>query len=57
MWKAFTFRKENQPCPALTDQVLRGFVRARAGTITPLMDLWVEEKRLPNYLRLVPKAK
>ena len=25
------------------------------GTITPLIDLWVEEKRLPGYMRAVPK--
>ncbi len=26
------------------------------GTITPLVDLWVEERRLPSYMRAVPKA-
>jgi hypothetical protein len=28
-----------------------------AGTIMPLVDLWLDERRLPNYMRLVPKAK
>ena len=27
------------------------------GTITPLVDLWVEERRLPGHMRAVPKAK
>ena len=27
-----------------------------AGTTTPLVDLWVEEGRLPSYMRAVPKA-
>ncbi|MBL6082539.1 hypothetical protein JMJ56_31740 [Belnapia sp. T18] len=27
------------------------------GTITPLVDLWVEEQRLPKYMRAVPMAK
>ncbi len=26
------------------------------GTVTPLVDLWVEEGRLPSYMRAVPKA-
>jgi hypothetical protein len=26
------------------------------GTITPLVDLWLDEGRLPNYMRLVGKA-
>ncbi len=26
------------------------------GTITPLVDLWVEERRLPAYRRIVPKG-
>jgi hypothetical protein len=26
------------------------------GTITPLVDLWGEERRLPSYMRAVPKA-
>lgn len=25
------------------------------GTITHLIDLWVEKQRLPNYMRVVPK--
>lgn len=26
------------------------------GTMTPLMDPWVEERRLPGYMRAVPKT-
>jgi hypothetical protein len=26
------------------------------GTVTSLIDLWVEERRLPGYMRAVPKA-
>lgn len=26
------------------------------GTITPLVDLWVERGELPSYMRVVPKA-
>ena len=25
------------------------------GTVTPLVDLWLEERRLPSYTRVVPK--
>jgi hypothetical protein len=25
------------------------------GTITPLVDLWLDGRRLPNYMRAVPK--
>ncbi|WP_157033523.1 hypothetical protein [Belnapia moabensis] len=35
---------------------LDGHSFGAAGTITPLVDLWVDEKRLPGYMRLVPKA-
>lgn len=27
------------------------------GTITPLVDLWLDEGRLPTYMRAVPKAR
>ena len=26
------------------------------GTTTPLVDLWIREQRLPDYMRPVPKA-
>ena len=26
------------------------------GTVTPLVDLWVEEQRLPSHMRAVPKS-
>ena len=25
------------------------------GTVTPLVDIWVEERRLPVYMRAVPR--
>jgi hypothetical protein len=31
----------------------RGF--GCVGAITPLVDLWVEERRLPKYMRMVAK--
>ncbi len=27
-----------------------------AGTVTPLIDLWLDERRLPGHMRAVPKA-
>ncbi len=39
---------EGHPCDGATFGV--------AGTITPLVDLWVEEGRLPRYMRAVPKG-
>jgi hypothetical protein len=27
------------------------------GTITLLVELWVDEQKLPKYMRVVPKAK
>ena len=35
---------------------LDGHSFGAAGTITPLVDLWVDEGRLPSYMRAVPKA-
>jgi hypothetical protein len=35
---------------------LHGSFFGAVGTITPLIDLWVEERRLPGYMRAVPKA-
>ena len=26
------------------------------GTVTPLVDLWLDERRLPGYMRAVPKS-
>jgi hypothetical protein len=36
---------------------LDGICRGVAGTITPLVDLWLDEGRPPSYLRVVPKEK
>jgi hypothetical protein len=35
---------------------LTGMSFGVAGTITPLVDLWLDERRLPSYMRAVPKA-
>jgi hypothetical protein len=35
---------------------LTGMSFGVAGTITPLVDLWLDEGRLPTYMRAVPKA-
>lgn len=35
---------------------LHGHSFGVVGTITPLIDLWVEERRLPSYMRAVPPA-
>ena len=34
---------------------LHGHTFGVVGTITPLVDLWVEEGRLPGHMRLAPK--
>ena len=36
---------------------LHGTTFGVVGTITPLVDLWVDERRLPKYMRVVPRAK
>ncbi len=39
----------------MSDHPLHGQGFGSVGTITPLVDLWVEEKRLPKYMRVSPK--
>ena len=34
---------------------LDGTTFGAPGTITPLVDLWIRERRLPGYMRVVPK--
>ncbi len=34
---------------------LHGWTFGVPGTITPLVDLWIAEGRLPDYMRAVPK--
>ncbi len=34
---------------------LHGKTFGALGTIVPLIDLWTEERRLPGYMRAVPK--
>ena len=34
---------------------LDGMTFGVPGTITPLVDLWIAEGRLPDYMRAVPK--
>jgi hypothetical protein len=36
---------------------LHGMTFGVVGTITPLVDLWLEERRLPDYTRAVPGLK
>ncbi len=39
------------------DHPLHGSTFGVVGTVTLLVDLWVEERRLPGYMRAMPKAK
>ncbi len=40
----------------MPDHPLDGATFGVPGTVTNLVDLWVEERRLPGYMRAVPKA-
>ena len=40
----------------MPEHPLHGHSFGAAGTITPLVDLWLNEGRLPSYMRAVPKA-
>ena len=40
----------------MPDHPLHGSPFGVVGTITPLVDLWVEERRLPSHMRAVAKA-
>ncbi len=40
----------------MPDHPLDGMTFGVAGTITPLVDLWIAERRLPDYMRLVRKS-
>ena len=40
----------------MPDHPLHGSPFGVVGTVTPLVDLWVEERRLPGYMRAAPKA-
>ncbi len=40
----------------MPDHPLHGSPFGVVGTVTPLIDLWVEERRLPGYMRAVPKT-
>ncbi len=39
----------------MPDHPLHGSTFGVPGTVTKLVDLWVEERRLPSYMRVVPK--
>ena len=39
----------------MPEHPLHGHTFGVAGTITPLVDLWLDERRLPAHMRLVPK--
>ena len=41
----------------MPDHPLHGSTFGVVGTVTLLVDLWVEERRLPGYMRAMPKAK
>ena len=40
----------------MPEHPLDGLSFGVVGTITPLVDIWVDEGRLPRYMRAVPKA-
>ena len=42
--------------PSMEARPLHGLSFGVAGTITPLIDLWLDEGRLPDSMRAVPKA-
>jgi hypothetical protein len=49
--------KDGHVCLLSMDgHLLSGMSFGVAGTITPLIDLWLEEGRLPDYMRNSPKA-
>ncbi len=39
----------------MPDHPLNGSIFGVPGTVTKLVDLWVEERRLPSYMRAVSK--
>ncbi|WP_090665272.1 hypothetical protein [Belnapia rosea] len=41
----------------MPDHPLHGRGFGSVGTITPLVDLWVDERQLPKYMRVVPKVR
>ncbi len=40
----------------MPDHPLNGLTFGVVGTITPLVDIWLDEGRLPNHIRAVPKG-
>ena len=48
--------KGGHVCTLLMEEhPLHGVTFGVPGTITPLVDLWIEERRLPGYMRLVQR--
>jgi hypothetical protein len=39
----------------MDDHPLNGWTFGVVGTVTPLVDLWVEERRLPDCMKAVPR--
>ncbi len=39
----------------MPDHPLNGWTFGVPGTVTKVVDLWGEERRLPSYMRAVPK--
>ncbi len=54
---ALVVRRPSSPAPAMSNRGTtnppHGMTSGVVGTITPLVDLWVEERRLPAYYRAV----
>jgi hypothetical protein len=50
-------RKGGHVCALLMQgHPLHGRTFGVVGTIAPLVDLWIDERRSPNYMRAVPKT-
>jgi hypothetical protein len=50
--------KGGRSCSLFTDRhPLHGRGFSALGTITPLVEPWLDEGRLPSYMRVVPKAR
>ncbi len=50
--------KDGRLCSLFMDgRPLHGRGFSALGTITPLVEPWLDEGRLPSYMRLVPKAR
>ena len=39
----------------MNDHPLHGATFGVPGTVTPLIDMWLDERRLPDHMRVVPR--